>query len=75
MRKSHLSERDCLGVLEQFAKRVVRMGETSSGGMFGEFAAGNQVGVHFLVEGGFGTADELFEAIRVLSGHKQAKPI
>lgn len=70
--RSELSRNDCLLVLEFFAKKVKRFLETTNGQSFGyEMNVGRgQMVVSFLIEGGFGTADDLFEATRVLSGQK-----
>ena len=76
-KRSELSRADCLIALESFAKAVQRMGETSDGSMFGRMnqhgisvLPSGQISVLFAVNGSFGVADDLFEAIRVLAGHK-----
>lgn len=76
-KRSHLSERDCLRELRDFAMRVDRMVETSGPFLELPFAPHGQIAVKFLVDGGFGTAEGLFEAIRVLAGYKlpRTKPL
>lgn len=76
-KRSEMSRDDCLLALERFAKFVKRQAETSDGGMFGvrnehgiSVLPRDQIVVTFAVEGSFGVAEELFEAIRVLAGHK-----
>ena len=76
-KRSELTKADCLLVFEFFAKRVKRFAETTDGGMFGthnqhgiSVLPRGQINVMFAVEGGFGISDDLFEAIRVLGGHK-----
>lgn len=76
-KRSELSIDDCLSALEAFAKRVKRFGETSDGSMFGtcnehgiSVLPQGHINVVFAVEGSFGVGDDLFEAIRVLAGHK-----
>lgn len=67
--RSHLSREDCLAVFERFAKLVQRQAESSASIVFGEADPG-QLDVTFRVSGKFGVAGDLFEAIRVLAGHK-----
>jgi len=74
-KRSEMSHDDCLQAMTEFAKRIQRMGESSGGGMFGEFAPDGQLGVHFLVNGSFGVSSELFEAVRVLAGHKLPRKV
>ena len=71
--RSHLSRGDCLLVFERFAKLVQRQAESSGCLVFGGAAPENQLDVNFRVLGSFGVADEMFEAIRVLAGHKLAR--
>lgn len=68
--RSDMSRSDCLLAFERFAKRVKRQAESSGGGPFGDFAPQGHLTVTFLVPGSFGVADDMFEAIRVLAGHK-----
>lgn len=69
-KRSHMTEADCLEAFREFSKRVQRMAEGSFGLYDGEFAPADQLGVRFLVSGNFGVGSPLFEAIRVLGGHK-----
>lgn len=64
-----MTRANCLKALEAFSKRVYRFAETSEVPTFGETPKGN-VCVVLSVEGRFGVADDLFEAIRVLGGFK-----
>lgn len=77
-RRSKLSLEDCIGVFERFSKVILRHAETSDHGPFGvlnvqrtgfELPRGT-INVVFQVKGGFGVADELFEALKVLNSHK-----
>lgn len=70
-KRSRLSREDCLLVFERFAKIVQREAESSGGAVFG-MAASGQIDVVFRVQGSFGVADDMFEAIRVLAGYKLA---
>lgn len=69
-----MSEQDCLEALRRFAPKIIRWGETSAVGMFsgGEHpdVPIGEINVQLLCKGSFGTADELFEAMRVLAGHR-----
>lgn len=76
-KRSTLSLDDCLLALEMFAIRVERFQETTDGGSFGtrnqngiSLLPHGQIVVQFLINGGFGAGDDLFEAIRVLKGIK-----
>ena len=69
-KRSHMTESDCLEALRAFSARVNRMLTGSHGVDPGTFAPDGEVTVAFSVRGGFGVADDLFEAISVLSGHK-----
>jgi hypothetical protein len=70
-KRSHLSWNDCLPVLEKFAGRVHRMEESSDVDRWGGgLPAEPALNVIFLVKGGFGVATDLYEAIRVLAGHR-----
>lgn len=75
--RSELSREDCLLVLEFFAKQVVRFAETTDPGPFVHPSGGGSpamgrghISVNFMIEGSFGSASDLFEAIRVLRGWK-----
>ena len=69
-KRSHMTERDCLEALANFSKRVDRMLTGSHGIEPNTYAPEGKVSVCFEVRGGFGIGDDLFEAIRVLGGHK-----
>jgi hypothetical protein len=74
-KRSHLSRQDCLVVLESFARKVYRFGESSSASMFQEGRDDpnlppDQINVQFAVFGSYGVAADLFEAVRVLAGYK-----
>lgn len=76
-KRSDMSLNDCLAAMELFAKRIQRMQETTDGGSFGtrnqngiSVLPRGQIVVQFLIDGGFGVGDDLFEAIRVLKGTK-----
>lgn len=64
-----MSREDCLHALETFGKRLYRFAETSDPGALDPLPQGN-ICVHLSVEGSFGVADDLFEAIRVMGGFK-----
>ena len=68
-RRSHMSRADCLLAFERFAKLVQRQCEGSGSTPFG-MAPSGQLDVTFRVLGRFGVGDDMFEAIRVLAGHK-----
>ena len=68
-KRSHMSRADCLLAFERFAKIVKREAEVSGGPTFGDLPPG-QIDVVFRVVGSFGVADDMWEAIRVLAGHK-----
>jgi hypothetical protein len=68
-KRSHMSRNDCLLAFESFAKLVQRQAESSGGLTFGECPDG-QIDVKFRVLGSFGVAEAVFEAVRVLAGHK-----
>lgn len=73
-KRSHMTREDALEALAEIAKRVVRAGNSSGAGMFARtrgidlHAPDGHLTVQFLVKGGFGSNEEVFEAIRVLSG-------
>jgi hypothetical protein len=69
-KRSHMTEADCLESLRCFSGRVERMLTGSHGIEPHTFAPDGQVTVAFSVCGSFGVADDLFEAVRVLGGHK-----
>ncbi len=69
-KRSHLTEQDCLACFASFAPKVDRMVAGSHGINPDTFSPVGKVSVCFEVRGGFGVADVLFEAIRVLAGHK-----
>ena len=72
-KRSHLRRQDCLRVLAEFSKRVKRFGETSAASMFSHGEINLPTGlinVQFCMTGTYGDADAIFEAIRVLAGHK-----
>lgn len=76
-KRSELSRQDCLKVFERFAMTIRRFGETSDEGMFAlpsgegcEPMGQGDINVQLCVKGGFGSADQFFEAIRVLGGFK-----
>ena len=70
-KRSHMTEADCLEAMRLFSKRVNRM-LTGSHGIEPGYtpAPDGEVTVGFSVSGSFGVADDLFEAVRVLGGHK-----
>jgi hypothetical protein len=69
-KRSHMSREDCLVAFEKFALRVQRQSESSGGTVLGGEAPFGQLDVTFRVLGQFGVAEEMFEAVRVLAGHK-----
>lgn len=69
-KRSHLTKQDCLGALEVWAGKVQRMMETSEGFLTSQNCEPGTIKAAFLLEGNFGTTDDMFEAIRVLAGHK-----
>lgn len=70
-KRSDMTEADCLEAMREFSGRVNRFMETSSPRPFEfECAPDGTIVVAFQVRGGFGVADPIFEAIRVLGGHK-----
>lgn len=78
-KRSELSRAECLLVLEDFSRSVVRFAETSDPGPFthpnsaGAPAMGHgrgYISVNFMVKGNYGCASDLFEAVRVLHGWK-----
>ena len=70
-KRSHLTEADCLQALAAFAARVKRQKESSESFFHGgECLSQDEITVTFLVAGEFGVAHDLFEAVRVLAGHK-----
>jgi hypothetical protein len=72
-KRSIYNRADCLVALEAFSRLVQRFGETSDPSMFrdGENTLPTgKINVQFQVEGNYGVAGDLFEAIRVLAGHK-----
>jgi hypothetical protein len=69
-KRSELTEADCLEVLRGFASRVNRMMESSEPFTpCGDIPEGT-ITIKFQVRGSFGTGDRIFEAIRVMAGHK-----
>lgn len=77
--RSELSEEDCMAVFRWIAPKIYRFCETSdpssfthpnSSGMRAMTHGSGYVNVQLMVEGSFGTADDFFEAIRVLAGFK-----
>ena len=71
-KRSYMTEKDCFNAMRIFAKRVDRMLTGSHGIGPSTFAPDGEVSVCFSVRGGFGVADDVFEAVRVLAGHKKA---
>ena len=69
-KRSHMTEADCMEALRDFSKRVDRMLTGSHGIEPNTSAPEGQVSVCFSVKGGFGVGDDLFEAVRILAGHK-----
>ena len=69
-KRSHMTEADCLAALASFAPKVERMLTGTHGVEPSTFAPEGEVTVAFSVKGSFGVADDLFEAISVLGGHK-----
>lgn len=69
-KRSDMTEADCLEALREFAPRVNRFMETSNPEPFERDAPAGTIVVTFQVRGSFGVADPIFEAIRVLAGHK-----
>lgn len=69
-KRSYMTEADCTEALREFSKVVDRMMETSQGFAGEAFAPKGSITVQFQIRGSFGTSINLFEAIRVLGGHK-----
>jgi hypothetical protein len=69
-KRSHMTEDDCLAAFKSLSKRVDRMLTGSHGIEPHTFAKTGEVSVCLSVKGGFGVADEFFEAVRVFAGHK-----
>lgn len=68
-----MTNEDCLKALKEFATKVRRFGETSDSSMFSVPSVSGEppmrcgeINVQFCVEGSFGVADKLYEAIRHL---------
>lgn len=78
-KRSHMSRDDALEALAEMARRVVRAGNSSGAGMFAHtrgldlHAPDGHLTLQFVVKGGFGSNEEVFEAIRVLSGYMLTK--
>jgi hypothetical protein len=71
--RSHMRRDECIKALEAFASKVKRFLESSDKSSFsGKLCEPGEISVQFLVRGGFGVAEDLFEAIRVLAGHRIA---
>lgn len=77
--RSDLKRSDCIKALAEFAPRVQRFMESSDAagfahgpGTLGTSCAPENINIMFLVRGNFGVAENLFEAIRVLAGHRIA---
>lgn len=74
--RSLLTMADAHAAVKAFAAKVVRWGESSDSSMFtgpgveGPAFGPGYINVQFMVKGSFGTADDLFEAMRVLRGTK-----
>ena len=75
-KRSEMSISEAHKAFGQFAAKVERFKETNDGCGWGVFQNGmwfaprGQIVVAFLVNGGFGVGDDVFEAVRVLAGHK-----
>lgn len=76
-----MSESMAIAAVKKWAASVIRFAEISHGGPFqhplpdGATAFGPEhVNVCFMVGGNFGFSDLMFEAVRVLGGHKQPAP-
>lgn len=73
-KRSTMTRSDALEALAEMASRVIRQGESSGAGMFAhtrgltDFAPDDCLTVQFLVRGTFGSNDNAWEAVRVLSG-------
>jgi len=68
-KRSTMTEADCLEALRAFSGKVRRHAETSASA-FHEELPRERLTVAFEIEGNFGDGDDLFEAIRVMSGRK-----
>lgn len=73
-KRSDMTRQEALEAFAEFATRINRMCETSSGGVFEKFAPNGQIMVQFLVDGKFGDNDRVFEAAMVLGGWKLPAP-
>lgn len=69
-KRSHMTEADCLEALRVFAGKVERMVEGSMGCGGDHLCPSGSISVQFQLKGGFGVGGPIFEAIRVLGGHK-----
>jgi hypothetical protein len=71
-KESQMSHRQAVAAVANFAERVHRWGETSSVPLFDPLPQEN-LAIVISVEGGFGVADDFFEAMRVLGGYKKPR--
>ena len=72
-KRSSMKRADCVKALAKFAPLVERFLETSDASAFcSEICPSDKINVQFLVRGSFGVANDVFEAIRILAGHKIA---
>lgn len=69
-KRSHLTIQQCHAALDLIAPKVDRMLVGSHGIEPHTNTAIRRICVCLEVRGGFGVADDFFEAIRVLAGHK-----
>lgn len=67
-----MTEADAKQVFSQFSKLITRFAETSEPSSFRKIEK-DELNVMLVVKGNFGVATDLFEAIRVLGGHKLPK--
>ena len=69
-KRSQMTEQDCFDAFRKFSKRVDRMLTGSHGIEPHTQSPMNQVTISFSVDGDFGVGEDLFEAVRVMGGHK-----
>lgn len=72
-KRSRLTEAQAIEAIKLFCNRVERQGETSDASMFRDDSyvlPSGKINVQFLVHGNFGVAEDLFEAMHVLSERK-----
>lgn len=72
-KRGYLTRDEAIRQVIKMARGINRLGATSGGGMFGDFAPPGQICICLLIDGDFVSTDPYEEALLILGGFKLPK--